>query len=345
MSKTDFSNSTRLDYIDTCKGILIVMLIFCHINSMAREVLPDCSMEKLSMLDVTKYLYAPYFMQTFFFITGFCSNFNKPMKSFLISNVKRLIIPLIVFATIDQLFNSIVFKVNFFFVEVLGKEFFYLIELFWFLPALFLAKFLMFFIRKITLIIYQAGIVCMIFMFATFFIKYHFHAFNFLHWHNALSMLPFLYVGYIFKEYNLFNRIGKLSIIIISLSYFVIVGFLYYSNRLVPYYTHFHHYTWSYAPLYLWLAFSGSIMIIFISKLLPSTKLITYLGKNTIVVYGMHFTILSSVIILLRTIFFPVTLNQAVLFYISTAFVTTLVAYLLCHLFQKSPFRYLIGHF
>lgn len=322
------------------------MLIFCHINSIAREILPQLSMAKLDMLDVTKYLYAPYFMQTFFFITGFCSNFTKPLKSFLISNTKALIIPLIVFATIDQLFNSIVFHKNFLFVEVLGKEFFYLIELFWFLPALFMDKFLIYCILKTTQeISLQVGIVCMIFLFATLFIQYRFHAYNYFHWHNALSMLPFIYVGYIFRMHNLFNRIGSRLQNCISISYIVIVAVLLITNRLVPYYTHFHHYTYVYVPVYLWLAFSGSIGIINISKLITSIQWISYLGKNTIVVYGMHFTTLSIVILLLKLLFVPITFNQALLFYVITGIITTLGVYLLCHIFQRRPLSYLIGRF
>lgn len=340
------SQSKRLEYIDTCKGLLIVMLIFCHINSMAREILPANSMAKMYMLGDSKYLYVPYFMQTFFFITGFCSNYSIPIKSFLINNAKALIIPLLVFATIDQLFNSIVFNKNFLYVEVLGKEFFYLMELFWFLPALFLAKVLMLCILKITnKTPYQIGIVCAIFMFATYFIKYRFHAFNYFHWHNSLSMLPFLYIGYLFKRYDLFNKIKKLYIIGVSVSYFAIIFLLYITNRLIPYYTHFHHYTYVYVLVYLWLAFSGSIMILNLSKMIPNTKFITYLGKNTIVVYGMHFTILSIVIILLKKILVPLTFSQALFFYITTAIITILGVYLLCHVFQRKPFAYLIGRF
>lgn len=342
------SGNTRLAYIDTCKGILIIMLICCHINSMAKGLLPEISMMELEKIDITKYLYVPYFMQTFFFITGYCSNFNKyngKIKSFLFTNFNTLIIPLICFASIDQLFNSIVFHTNFFFVEVLGKEFFYLFELFWFLPALFMAKFIMLIINNVsTKLIIQISIVCILFLFATFFIQFKYHSFNYMHWHNSLSMLPFLYLGYVFKRYGLFNRSSRVWFII-SISYFLIIAFLYYSGRLIPYYTHFSHYTYKYVPLYLWLAFSGSIMIITISKALPTIKWLSYIGKNSIVVYGMHFTILSIVIIFLKYIFIPKTLSSAISFYIITGGVSLVLAYCLCHLFQKKPLSYLIGRF
>lgn len=336
----------RIIYFDICKGILIIMLIFCHINSMAKQILPEFAMEKLEIMDVTKFLYAPFFMQTFFFLTGFCSNFNKPFKQFFSSNFKSLLIPLFTFATLDQLFNSLVFNNNFLFVEVLGKEFFYLFELFWFLPALFLAKLIMYAIQRITNNqIYQTIYVCILFIFASFFIKYHYHSFNYFHWHNALSMLPFLFIGYIFKKNNLFNKINIWFSISISASYLLIVFFLYFSDRLIPYYTHFHHYTFKFIPLYLWLAFSGSFLIISLSKIMPSYKWLIFLGKNTIIVYGLHFMILSTVILLLSNFIIPSTFLQAFIFYIFTGLMTLSIVYYLCHFFQKKPISYLIGRF
>lgn len=341
------SCSCRLKEIDTCKGLLIIMLVFHHINSMAILLLTENSMKFLETVDVVNVLFVPYFMQTFFFITGYCTSFDKTFRTFFVKNFKSLIIPLVAFSTFNQLFDWIIFKQDFIYIEVLGNKFFYIVELFWFLPALFFAKLLMFMVGKLTdKSLYQAIFVASLFLFATAFIKYRFHSFNYFHWHNALSMLPFLWCGVMFRKYCLFFKLKRWRLLSISISYIVIVTYLYFSNRLIPYYTHFPHYTYKYVPLYLWLAFSGTIMVLQLSKAITPNKYLTYLGQNTIIVYGMHFTILTIVIIMLKVVGLSIySFYSAIIFYVTTGIVTLFIVFNLCRLFQYRPLNYLIGRF
>lgn len=135
----------RLPFVDTTKGLLIVFLVFHHIVNMAKGKMPIDNLNNITGWDI---LYVPYFMQAFFFITGYCSSFNKKAKAFICSNAKSLLIPLVSFCIINQFFSWLIDGDNFFFVTVLGKRFFFVTELYWFLSALFIAKMLLFIITN-----------------------------------------------------------------------------------------------------------------------------------------------------------------------------------------------------
>ena len=332
----------RLPFVDTTKGLLIVFLVFHHIVNMAKGKMPIDNLNNITGWDI---LYVPYFMQAFFFITGYCSSFNKKAKAFICSNAKSLLIPLVSFCIINQFFSWLIDGDNFFFVTVLGKRFFFVTELYWFLSALFIAKMLLFIITKCTSKpIVQFILVLIPFVVAISLNTSHFHAYNFFHWHNGLVNLMFLWIGYTFKQHGLLSekkRYGIISLVLylIGLVLCVILG------KNIPYYTHFPHFNFKYTPLFVYFSLTGTIMVLYIGKMIQYNRILSFLGKNTIVVYGIYFSVLNIVILLLSCLFIPSSYIEGLVFYLITGGVTLLISYFFCLLFQKKPFTYLIGKF
>lgn len=72
----------RIEYIDIAKALLIIFLVWSHYRMISRFQEVDDSMLKW-MGSIVK-IFATFFMQTFFLLTGFCSSFNGEFKEYLL---------------------------------------------------------------------------------------------------------------------------------------------------------------------------------------------------------------------------------------------------------------------
>ena len=333
----------RIPFFDTTKGILIVFLVFHHIVNMAKDKMPVENLEFITQWDI---LYVPYFMQAFFFITGYCSSFNKSAKDFVWSNVKALLIPLLFFSIVNQLVSWFVDGDNFFYVTVLGTRFFFVVELYWFLSALFIAKLLLFAaVRCSSKSIIQFIVVLIPFICAIALNTKHFHFYNWFHWHNGLVNLMFLWIGYTLKHTEILKEHLKKYGLIAFLLY--IIGLIVFNilGKSVPYYTHFPHFNLKQTPFFVYFSITGTFMILYLGEIIQKSRLLLFFGKNSIVVYGIHFSILNIIIFVMYSLYIPVSHIQGLVFYCMVGGATLLISYCCCLLFQKKTFAYLIGKF
>lgn len=129
----------RLDYIDTCKGILILLMVYGHVflSGLPRQ-----------------WLYT-FHMPAFFIITGMMMNYassqNKPFLAFLKSRIRTLIVPLLFFEVIGVLTDIVRygFTLNAFgyaYNTISGN---YNTGPNWFLFATFVAEMMLFLLHKI----------------------------------------------------------------------------------------------------------------------------------------------------------------------------------------------------
>lgn len=193
----------RISYIDVAKGILIIFVVLGHITGTANK----CGI-------VNNYLnhigysvarcYAPFYMQAFFFLTGYTSNFSKPIDKFIITSLKKIILPYLIFSCFFSAFNYILFDDDLLFNKWGKEKIFFLVESFWFLPALFIAKVFFYFLYKIDKI-WMRLFICLILMvigislnnyYYSIYEDYHYH--NYFHYRNAMCMVLFMCLGNIF---------------------------------------------------------------------------------------------------------------------------------------------------
>lgn len=83
--------SKRLEYIDVAKGILIMLMVMGHTLNIATYQ-PEAN-DFVRNVNLLETLYKGFYMCTFFVITGYCSNFNKPFWNFTKANLKTIVLP------------------------------------------------------------------------------------------------------------------------------------------------------------------------------------------------------------------------------------------------------------
>lgn len=154
----------------------------------------------------------------------------------------------------------------------------------WFLPALFSIEIIYYFIIKLTKKLPKLKVVILI---SNLLISYLTNAFLKINlpWgiNTALVIGIFFYIGYLFNEYNLFNkdRIFKLKFILPLL----IIGILsFYFNDTVSCID----YNYGSLTLALLSGIGLSTFIIYLSYLIKENKMMEYIGKNTMGILIFH---------------------------------------------------------
>lgn len=340
----------RLHWIDSLKGIGIILVVFAHYR------LP---------VALDTYIFS-FHMPLFFFISGFLFNFEKYSESapnFVKRRFKSLIVPYFCFALLtclfyfllDTVFQPGVTNIDFFvntipygiysILYALGPLVSYNPPL-WFLSCLFVTELLFYWAakkyypepKKLVLWLTAAGILGYLY---SVYVPFR------LPWNAdvALSALAFYGTGNLFRKYvqsveepgssfnfisesrlrNKFSQFGKFFpgiFILLNLLYFVYLLKFPTSDKVnmnVLQYGNFFSY-------YL-LAFSGIFTYFYLSKKVGSSKILEYYGKNSLIVLALHFP-LKDVLTKLAVIIIGVEIES---FYFETALALGLtVINLLC---------------
>lgn len=318
------------------KGLLIIMLIFHHIVYYGFTCF-DINIDVLKfMSDIQIPLIVSYFMPAFFFITGICSNFEKDYKTFLISQVKSLLVPLF-FCTI---FNWAYYNrtlSGLFFEFYMWKDG----NLFWFLFALFFSKNLYYILKKyiknkITLCIF---IVILSFLGSVLndidIIK------NYLVHRHTLDLTLYLAIGNLFKDYIFSNKVFITSIAI-YLMLAIVYLFLGINMPLVTNAFHSHYNTWIFHCI---LSITGSLIVINSFKRLKPEPLLEYLGKNTIVIYLSQGYILRWFFSIYKDYLLKCNLAESIFSILVIAISTLSFGLFLSYCINNSKLKFLLGKF
>lgn len=261
----------RLEYIDTMKGILIFFVVLLHLPWVATMLCDyECDIFEWSKYH-TQFISA-YYMSAFFFVTGYCSDFDKEAKSFLQKNAKILLVPAIVFSSLDIIKNG---------AGWIGLLFYG--GNFWFLPALFWTKGIYYFLRK-----YFHGKMLVLLVIALCAFGFFLHQQgikNFWSIEHGMAFLPIIYLGeYVRHEGK--RAYEYVSILLFIVLYLVCCLF----DIRVPVLARTFKPVISEMPLFLVFSCTGCLMILFIAKYITShskvlTKCFVFWGKNSLLIY------------------------------------------------------------
>jgi fucose 4-O-acetylase-like acetyltransferase len=344
---------TRIKYLDAAKGLLMLCLIEGHMIIFARELGLENQLTPYIQNSVP--FYRCFFMQTFFLITGFCTNWEINFREFISKNFKTLIFPALVVLPLF-IFNRtlIINGVS----ESLGAYVFrYFIDgMPWFLSALFLAKLFYYIINRKA----QTSVAKLSLAFVAFIIglviceseSSSFQIRNIWNFKQALIMLPFLAIGRELKFLNSqdvkFLGKGLLSyrnLALFSLPYFgIILLWQLLGLRLgfpaVDYFVEIHYRT---APFHIIFALSGSALILLISHMLENSKFLNLFGRQSLFVYITHITVVM--IVMKITEFIIGNVFDSYLFYIIVFIVSIALLSIGCKLIQNKYLSWLVGKF
>lgn len=301
----------RIEYIDIAKGILICLLCFHHFPQAVKQVgLPTGDYR---FVFFTYKFYACFFMQAFFFITGFCSNFKIDFCTFLSKNVKTLVLPAICFEIIARIVNLVSTGGDF-------NDLFTLHSYYWFLWTLFICKVLYWTLiqkKDIPFILVFITILSLVMVRFGTFLNFHLgDEGNLLFSQNVLVMFIFLHLGYIANK----NKEGFIKtlpfgggIFLVFLLTNMIIGI-----KMPQVTAGIGDLDRAYILNYLIVSLTGTMLILYVSKLLKTCEILEVAGKNSLLIYGFHFIFLKGVVVLC-CIVFP--LNTLTLWHTNVLFV------------------------
>lgn len=329
-------NKIRLHYIDMSKGLLIIMLIFHQIVYYGFSVY-DIKINALQFIsDIQTPLFVCYFMPAFFFITGLCSNFEKDYKTFIISQIKTLLIPLFFITIFNWAYYNRTFY-SLFYEFYMWKDG----NICWFIFALFFSKILFFILKKH---IKNLVLLCIIVLLLSFLgsVLNDINIFkNYLSHRQTLDLTLYLAIGSIFKDY-LFSK--KIYITSILLYLFLIVTYLLLGKN-IPVVTHgFHsHYnTWIFHCI---LSITGSLILFNTFKRMESKPLLEYLGKNTLVIYLSQGYFLHWLFPILRDYLVKCNVAESIFIIIVIAISTISFGLFLSYCIKNTRLKFMIGNF
>ena len=327
-------NRKRIGWIDMAKGYGIILVIIGH----------------LSTPYITTFIYT-FHIPLFFFLSGYVFNGNKGFKDFIVSKIKRLLVPYFCLSVPMILFlclydNSDISLWNKFCSESLR----FLIQerhtTLWFIACLFILNLLYYMLVKYInnkfLILFVVSFITII---GILLMRLNAKA---LPWSIdiCLVVLPYMYIGNFFKEKDIFERYinGHNIILFISIILtFVIGGFNYYiSGRKVDLF----YGRLCIEPLTYIAAFSGLIMIVIISGFF-SSAIIKYIGKNSLIYFAWHINIVIPLIRILYAkldLFNNVNkLSQIIFRDLTTLFITLIMLTVINELICRSKLKFILG--
>lgn len=335
--------SERLQYIDIAKGLLIILVVFHHVINVANGI--GLATESLLWWQSTYMFYICFFMQCFFVVTGMVSNFDKPCSYYLQSNVKGLLYPFLFFSILQCFYRQCVGG-DVFYMNQAGVSVLFIFESYWFLSALFIAKVIYYFIRKVSRQVWLRVLFTVLCLAVSVLLDESLgkdYA-NYFHYRNALAMVPFLCLGELIKP--LFEKKNKGLLIGVSLLYFIFLL----SYRLLGWpsltpYSHMAYFDFSVLdiPRYLLFATTGSFFILTIAWFIRSNDLLSKLGTLSLLIYGFHAMVLSLIIRLFSLFWIPETKLSAGALYLVIALLALAVSAIIGHFFMRSKLRFLLG--
>ena len=348
----------RIEYFDTTKGLLMFFLIWGHMIIFAKTL--GIESDFTQTIQNTVPFYRAFFMQTFFFITGFCTSWHTPFRNFLVKNFKTIILPAFIFLPFAYLTNVIIGResgINAFTGICLS----YLISgIPWFLSALFISKIIYWAIsRAIQSQLLKWLLVAVVFIVGLF-IKESTSLLNNWSYQHAMLILPFLALGSLAKTVNNGGvKFLKFTIEggdLLSNKYLIILSFPYFGIILlwqilglglgfpaVDSYLDIHYIT---APFYLALATSGTALIFLIAQQLQSVAFIKVIGRQSLFVYLFHAFVVFGLMKISMVLNIPTsTYFDGMIFYLSIYALSFILLYIGCLLMETKSFRWMVGKF
>lgn len=331
--------SKRIQYLDIAKGLLIMLLVISHYVS-AHNVL-NISHDYIEHIDPWLIIYRCFFMQAFFIISGYCTNFDKPFTLFFKTQIKQLIIPWITFeifyATISVIWDGDI-SFSYFISKIFNERW----TVLWFLNALFFSKTIVWITRKITksqfLLLSMTSILLIIGVLIN---KYDWGK-NIFCIRESLASTLFVAIGLYLRSHQSIYRLllnWCIYIYILALLIFTSIGIH------IPVVAAGLHVTLKQIPIFLLMSLTGTFACLKICELIAHNSFFEYWGRNSLIVYGTHFMGLQSFVLIFYTLFSPINKYNAIPYYFLIYLFEFIYCWIMIKIFTSKYLKWTIGSF
>lgn len=286
----------RLHFIDIAKGLLIISVVWFHMWTILRG---SCGLSHpmFDTLYSVHKLYCCFFMPAFFVITGYCTNFERPFKNFLLANVKAILVPMVFLNLIPCLlsFNMAALR--------------YLISVdnwlwglsFWFLPVLFLSKLFYwpigFYIKGR---LFGSILVLLMLIIAIALTEFSLFE-NYWYWKSALADVFFIWLGIFLKK----TKDLKEYILYLVPVYILLISIILYNDFDRPNVGMTVHCSFTQLIPFLLIAISGCVSLIGCCQMIGKCLWLEYIGRASLVIYCSHWFIAQHLGKYLSLIIYP----------------------------------------
>ena len=283
------ANKPHLDFLDLAKGIGILLVVLGH------GMFPN------------HFLIDSFHMPMFFILSGI--TFTPPnklntsnTKEWMLKKIERIFVPYIFFAIVSGVIEVAVGRVN------PSSPF---NSPLWFLQTLF-CSLLIYYIANMFMSNRRINVMCVCIAVSAYYIYKYTHIASVLSFaiYRALIAMVFIHIGTLLSNYYKKEQRRTSALIISMVAVWVFMLCLYVSGR---YYNviglNFH--SGSIFAYNIWLpwllAISGSVSVLYISKLIKSVKPLNWMGINSLVIMCVHFPLIER----LNTVCASLTLYQS----------------------------------
>lgn len=339
----------RYEFIDITKGLLILMVIVAHFRLMC-DVCYGIKSPIIDYLPKVTNLWSSFYMPAFFFITGYCTHFDKQFKPFIIKGFKTILLPAIIINSIINIIDystyapSVTWAVKTFIksicLNITGE---------WFLPTLFLARLAYWILNKTTdnaLIKITVGIVAMI---AGVILYNNYDSiYNLWYFKHMLMVFIFVVLGDLFKSIHINHRIIFRNIAICT--YILLITICILTNLSIPYIANKSYIPYTKIPLLLIMATTGITLILYIGQIIFKNTnrlsiILQYFGKNSLIIYLIHFPMYRIFIYLFLPIISKNTTIRYSIFIAITLSFVVLSTSLIARLLNNRRLKWILGKF
>lgn len=325
----------RAHYIDIAKGLLILALLITHFSIV------------LSWSNINTAIFSPlfyiqptittFFMQCFFFMTGFCSNFEVEPKIFCIKLLKQIILP--------QLFLGFLYccMYNISDIEKADDQSPCYFTTFWFLNSLIISKSLVYIINKFVNKEYHSIPISLLLLFIGVAInEFDLISDDGINLRHGLIACFFVSLGLVAKKRNnvylwFLQHLWVIYPIIIALCYSLNI------QHNIPMQDANIKVSLTNIPFFLVTTITGICFCLKLCMIIGNSIFIEHFGKNSLIVYCLHIVPFYWITSFLYKYFNPSTIYFGILFF-SIAFVIEIfIMEIFILILSQKPLTYLSG--
>ncbi len=274
----------RIEWIDIAKFIGIFFVMLSHFESCPSFL---------------RAFFTPFYLAIFFFCSGYTYRHKEGFSAFFRKKVRQLVLPWFIYSNLNIILSNILsFKEH---RSTFQTELFrnllqirYFDERLWFIPALFTAYLVFYFVIGRYEKKQDTGKLLLLCAALAFLRKIYKEFMNpellpwkliNLPWHVDYipTALLFMVLGYLFKqgwEKRFDEKISGGKKILVVVLYLAIVYPVYFGDMTFPWFIDFFYDNARH--------FSALAMIIMIAKMIPAYKLLLYIGSNTLIYFCLH---------------------------------------------------------
>lgn len=329
-------NELRVSYLDVAKGVLILSLLLAHFWS--AKIRTDYENDYFKYVYGWNCIFTCFYMPAFFIISGYCSNFCKTIKSFFKSLLKSLVLPLLTLSILSEIFYALLISdksITDSISTVMRQG-----GTLWFIQALVVGKVICYFLNKIfdkikyillaTLLLLVIGVVLNQWSICE----------NYFSFHHGLVASFFVAVGICLKKMQreVYDKALKIGLYLYPA--LCLINF-WKSPNITAYLSVYI----TVIPIFIVLSIFGTLFLLEISKKINKCKFLEYFGKNSLIVYGLHFAPLVFFFKYYYECLNTDTIFGFIAFFLMLYATELTICLIIIKIFSYKPMRWLIGKF